>query len=176
MIASMIIRLLLCFIILIIYDLEDSNFQIERKLSIVAFTLPYYFFLMVFSSILFSAHTFYVSLHLILFPHLKAKDDHFKGVNINKSTSYFSSKNCFLCLQVLVCVLLTTFTACIMSKHDEGGSKKFSTFDKVLLWTCDTILYLIQVLVLGGSIFIFCRLRNLSKEKASCELCPDTDS
>ena len=142
----------------------------------VTFTLPYYFFLMVFTSILFSAHTFYVSLCSILFPQLNEKDNHFKSVNINKSVICFSTQKSFVCLNVLVCVLLASFTTFILLKHDDDKTNVFNTFDKVMLRTCDVILYLIQVSVLAGSVFIFCRLRNLSYQKATCDLCPSMES
>jgi len=164
LIASMILRLLLCFIVWIIYSWSFSERWLltESKFSIVTFTLPYYFFMMVFTSILFSAHTFYVSLCSILFPQLNEKDNHFKSANINESVTCFSTKNSFICLNVLVCVLLASFTTCIFLKHDDFETNVFNTSDKVMLRTCDVILYLIQVSVLAGSVFIFCRLRNLS--------------
>ena len=174
----MVLRILLCFIILIIYiwSFNDRLLLKELKFSIVTFTLPYYFFLMVFTSILFSAHTFYVSLCSILFPQLNEKDNHFKSVNINKSVICFSTQKSFVCLNVLVCVLLASFTTCILLKQDDDKTNVFNTFDKVMLRTCDVILYLIQVSVLAGSVFIFCRLRNLSYQKATCDLCPSMES
>ena len=174
----MVLRILLCFIILIIYiwSFNDRLLLKELKFSIVTLTLPYYFFLMVFTSILFSAHTFYASLCSILFPQLNENDNHFKSANIKKSVICFSTQKSFVCLNVLVCVLLASFTTCILLKQDDDKTNVFNTFDKVMLRTCDVILYLIQVSVLAGSVFIFCRLRNLSYQKATCDLCPSMES
>lgn len=78
----------------------------------------------------------------------------------------------FLCLQSLICILVLIFTITAFSNHNKREVKTFSDASKALLWTTEISLYLIQVGVLIGGIFIFVRLRKLSQSKPKCDLCP----
>ena len=72
-------RILLCFLLVIIFFVSGekgiNQNLLELKLSVVSFSLPYYLFILVGTSVLFSMHTFYTNLRKLLFPQLKERDD-----------------------------------------------------------------------------------------------------
>lgn len=172
-IAAMALRLSMCIIVVIIFDTADTEGTsyglFELKASIVQFTVPYFCFLMVSTSLLFSAHTFYVSLRHLLFPELKANDVDFQPV---KKIVPINSRMRFLFMQSLTCLLLVIFAVTAFTNHNTRNVQTFSNFSKGVLWTCEVCLYLIQVCVLIGGFFVFFRLRRLSKAKPRCNLCP----
>lgn len=73
--AAMGMRIAMSSILIYIYaytNLEGKSAEnlASMKFEVCNFTLPYYFFLMVMVSLLFSAHTFYIKLRDLLYPQL----------------------------------------------------------------------------------------------------------
>ena len=67
--AAMGLRTVLSLILVVINWRDDSTNMLKNlKIEVVAFVLPYYFFLVVMVSLLFSAHTFYIKLRDFLYP------------------------------------------------------------------------------------------------------------
>ena len=79
LVASMALRTLMCMVIVITVIVADENEDslklLEFKLQVIQFSVPYYFFFMVFVALFFSAHTFYTGLRNALFPQLRENDD-----------------------------------------------------------------------------------------------------
>ena len=70
-------------------------------------------------------------------------------------------------LLMLVCVLVNT--AIIMFGCDMNtGEKMFSVTDLAIMYTCEIILYIIQVLAITAGFFILIALNRASKAKPTC--------
>ena len=68
---------------------------------------------------------------------------------------------------MLVCVLVNT--AIIMFGCDMNtGEKMFSVTDLAIMYTCEIILYIIQVLAITAGFFILIALNRASKAKPTC--------
>ena len=65
-------------LLLIGYNFQNENdwFRVKLKLQVFTLSIPYYFFQMVFISLLFSVLTFYKNLRNILFPEVPESDAH----------------------------------------------------------------------------------------------------
>ena len=78
LVTTMVIRVFMCGIIMLLIHLSKSNNNSEEllqmKVQFFQFTLPYYLFLMVTNSLLFSAFTFYKGIRNMCFPQLEQKD------------------------------------------------------------------------------------------------------
>ena len=67
--------MVIIFAVIVADENEDSLKLLEFKLQVIQFSVPYYFFFMVFVALFFSAHTFYTGLRNALFPQLRENDD-----------------------------------------------------------------------------------------------------
>ena len=117
LIASMSLRVAMFVIILMVLVIGEEKQQnfilVELKLQVFQFILPHYFFLMVITSLLFSVHSFYTSLRSVLFPQLRADDDEYRSVSLNR-IYYVSTKRRFMILNSFIFLLLTIFTTLIL--------------------------------------------------------------
>ena len=131
---------------------------------------------MVYLSLLFSAHTFYVSLRNLLFQELKAKDKE-KTKNIKR---YLSTRCRFYVYQSFISICIIVFLAFITIQNNEEtdcdgeteqddkvaesrdiiimGMDAYNTFEVILFVTLYILLFILQIGVVLGSIFIYRRL------------------
>lgn len=149
---------------------KKSSFELlELKIATLVFEIPYYLYLMVTVALLFSAHNFYVGIRRLLFPHLKEHDDNFTPVQVVKLDK-LTTKRRFYILQGLIAGLLSVMTIVILVYDQEGVDSHISllSVSGITVSICATCLYLLQILILTGSIWILMRIDNLRTARPTC--------
>ena len=112
--AAMGLRIVMSSILIYIYahtnlEHESAENLANAKFEVCNFTLPYYFFLMVMVSLLFSAHTFYIKLRDLLYPQL---------LNVESRMKYLQpSKVRYFVLQGIISTILLIFVLIISLKE-----------------------------------------------------------
>ena len=118
----MAMRVTMFAIILIVYALEESTNTNENilqlKLQVISFYLPYYCYLIVLVSLIFSALQFYKSIRNLLFPQLMEKDDD-NFVHMKVMSRSISSKNKFRAIYFTTFTLVLIFSIIVLQNHVE---------------------------------------------------------
>ena len=188
LIAAMVMRLVICMIMVIIFNRIAENSEsyqlLELQVSLWEYSIPVYFFLMVTIALLFSAHTFWRSLHEILVPrHLQknANDDERDNAfqDVTDFTKLTNTWNKFWLLQSLIILVLAIYIVIVMTSHLDGVDSEINRSDwrAIVCSLCWWILFAVQVLVLVGALFVHHNLRELSRVRPVCSsgLCSETD-
>ena len=76
--------------------------------------MPYYLFLMVNISLLFSAHSSYKDLRNSIFPQLRATDGILRPVSLSRLGIRMSTRRRYICLLAIIATLLMTETFLIV--------------------------------------------------------------
>ena len=179
-IIAILLRVVMCIIMFAIFvDVVEkkSSFELlELKIATLVFEIPYYLYLMVTVALMFSAHNFYVGIRRLLFPHLRENDDNFTPVQIVKLDK-LTTKRRFYIIQGLIAGLLSVMTIVVLIYHQEGVDSHLNLLSAsgIAVSICATCLYLLQILILAGSIWILMRIDNLRTARPTCpnDTCTD---
>ena len=86
----------------------------QLEIQVFYFTMPYYLFLMVTISLLFSAHSSYKDLRNSIFPQLRASDGILRPVSLSRLGVRLTTRRRYICLLALMATLLLTETSLII--------------------------------------------------------------
>ena len=133
-------------------------------------TLQHNMSLLVFMSYLFSAHTFYIGLRNILFPHMIEYDRENRPIRI-----HMTSRCKFIFMQTIIFLLcLASVTLVILHKKygssgkDEDADSWIEQFWIAIIYTVEAPIHIIEMVVIFGGIFVYARLTNLGKQRPVC--------
>ena len=164
-IVAMALRVGMSFIVIAIYASDndkDSESIVELKFSLFSFSLPYYSFLMVTVSLLFSALEFYHDVKNLIYPTLETRETCLTRVK--------ASKWRFLATQTVIFLALF-FQVLVVSFKSEMKNEDtlFGTIELTVLIVCEVILYTMQVIVLVLSYNVFFNLVKMNKAEPAIE-------
>ena len=140
-----------------------NNELLEIKFLFVSFALPYYCFLMVTVSLLFSVHKFYHDAKSLLYSRSEPK-------GCSCLISMQATKCRFFVLQASICAgLLTQIVILLLKREAESTTEIFDTVEVIFLCVSQAILYLVQIVVLVIGCSLTLHLIRMNKEEPVIE-------
>ena len=133
-------------------------------------TLQHNMSLLVFMSYLFSAHTFYIGLRNILFPHMIEYDRENRPIRI-----HMTSRCKFIFMQTIIFLLcLVSVTFVLLHKKyslrdkDEKADSWIEEFWIVIIYAVEAPIHIIELILIFGGLFVYARLKNLENQRPDC--------